>query len=109
MEKGVFAKAIAAGEWRLKRGGVETYGESISLGLKPRKSDARLIMMALANADSLLIMENIKFIDMKKRKAHQEKVVKPALADVKQERIEGLTPKEYRDECEVNRAESTQS
>jgi len=81
------SRPIAAGEWKLAGGGVITYGESTSLKLKPRRSDARLIRLTLANADALLIMENIRFVEAKQRKAHRAEVVLPVLdaAKIKQQ------------------------
>jgi hypothetical protein len=80
-------RPIAAGEWKLAGGRVITYGSSTSLNLKPRLTDAKMIMLTLANADSLLIMENARFVETKRRKAHQAEVVRPVLdaAKVKQQ------------------------
>lgn len=72
------AKPISAGEWKLAGGRVVTFGESKSLGLKPRKTDAKMIMLTLANADALLIAENCRFIERKEARALEAAIGQPA-------------------------------
>lgn len=73
------ATPISAGEFSISRLGVKTFGESLSLDLKPRKSDARLISFALTNADALMVMANLKFVEKKRQKRQGQQ----ARADVK--------------------------
>jgi len=68
MEKGTYARPISAGEFKIGPHGVETFGESSSLHLKPRKTDARMLLFTLTNADALLIERNCAFIEKKRQK-----------------------------------------
>lgn len=70
---GEWAKPISAGEWHLCRGRVETGGQSVSLGLKPRKTDAMLISYTLADMDHAMVEVNVNFVERKLRKLAERK------------------------------------